>query len=918
MVLGATSFVLQFCDVFLVVAAFSLFMKRIGAANLPQIYVILNIISILMQLTMLSRQKVSTFDLVMKMTFILLAVVIAGVFLIESAHTIFFFALFIIVRMHDILCLTYFITYIQSVFPVRVAKANISRILGFSSVATILGGFSVKPLVTILSFKTLFIVGALFLIILISMLVFCARLWPPSSSSKPAANKKSKLVLESEAEKEDESEKDNETEKEGGLSRLYNSFDVLRFSKLARNIVFVWFFFTFLRYLIDFQFSRSAAAIFESEADLAGFFGIFQSSLAMMTAFGQFTFSARLLSYFKLGGAMCLGPLLQLLLCCALCFWSWPWLIIGLQALWTLGFHITSRPAFSILLVPLESNTRDRVSLLSSMAAALGSLLSGVFLLLFQHSLSFFAYFALLALLNGLFVLFTQRLDRDYIISVEERVNSADSDTKIEALEALGYLGRGHDLEQLTRLLSDTSALVRLEAIGRISVLPVEKAEPLVRHLLDTEEDGRVLATLAKSLGNILGPRTLPLLRDLVTSTKDMRVRANAIEAIGNMGSDEEVDLLETYLNSGNHRIRANTIVALMKLSKDKNVLSLALDRLVRMLRSERVPMRAAAFASVGQMNFPSLSNSLYLGLRDSAIAVRRNAIRSLSRLRPAEALVRLKDVAENDSSEEIREKAKSLCRLIEKENVGNLVRLASRLSQAQREQAAAILRHGQGSGRAGVLRKILASSLEPLPDDLLRLCHLTDDTALLREIGNCFGEPLSLVPLLNFLDKGDRREHPQGIRFLALLGEAFPRDTIKRALIPYLHALLILVESGKEFDEARNELSEQVILWAAVLGGEQERSTLQNALEGAMSSDSHLSSLSLEALEDKLRPEVFKLLVPYLEKCNDKSSLPELMIEYGLTEISQPVCDILARRLTKKELSKIERASQCVKAKSS
>ena len=906
MVLGVTSFVLQFCDVFLVVAAFSLFMKRIGAANLPQIYVILNVISILMQLFMLSRREVSTFDLVVKMTILLLLVVIGAVFFVDSAFTIFFFVLFIIVRMHDILCLTYFITYIQSVFPVRVAKAKMARILGFSSVATILGGFSVKPLVTILSFRTLFFIGAILLTALLFMIAFCARFWPPTvSKALPEKN-------------EEQNAKTSNKGREGVLSRIYGSFKVLGRSKLARNIVFVWFFFTFLRYLIDFQFSRSAAAIFESEADLAGFFGIFQSSLAMMTAFGQFTISTRLMSFFKLGGAMCLGPTLQLMLCLVLCFWSWPWLIIGLQALWTLGFHITSRPAFSILLVPLKSNTRDRVSLLSSMAAATGSLFSGVFLLVFQHRLSSSAYFALLAVFNLLFIFTALRLDRYYISTVEERVNSADAGTKIEALEALGYLGQGRDLKQLTRLLDDSSAKVRLQAVNRLTVLSPEQAEPLVRQLLDREEDGRVLATLAKSLGEILGQRTLPLLCELVSTSKDLRVKANAIEALASLGGEAEVSLLETYLNSGNHRIRANTIVASTKLSRKRAVLDNALDRLAKMLRSEQTPMRAAAYAAVGRMNNPTLSNCLFVGLCDVEVSVRRNAIKALSRLRPAEALVKLQQVAQSDDSSEIRKEAARVCRLIEKQKVEDLVRLASRLTLAQREQAAAMLRHSQGSGKGRLLRQMLASSVKPLPDELLRLCHLTDDDELLSVIGCCFDEPLSLSPLLHFLDERKGDKDPAGLPFLALLGAVYPNETISEALTPYIHALLALFDSGQKHVEPRKSLIEKIILWSAVLGGEQEGNKLQKALEGAMSLDSHLSSLSLEALEDKLKPEVFELLSPYLEKCNDKSALPQLLRDYSMNELTPTVLEILSRHLTKQELDDIERAKSWAKADTS
>ncbi len=884
--LGATAFVLQFCDVFLVVAAFSLFMRRIGASNLPQIYVVLNFISIVMQLVMLSRQKVSTFDLVVKMTVILLVTVLAATVMVNSAYTAFFFLLFIIVRMHDILCLTYFINYAQSVFPVRIAKANIARILGFSSLATILGGFSVKPMVSWLSFPALFLFGALMLVLVLAMMATCARLWPPPTT------------------------KSEKNTKEGGMSRLAGSFSVLKVSKLARNIVFVWFFFTFLRYLVDFQFSRSAALIFTSEADLAGFFGVFQSSLAMITALGQFTIASDLLRFFKLGGVMCLGPLLQLGLCVAISGYPWPWLIIALQALWTLGFQITTRPSFTILLVPLEDSTRDRVSLLSSMAAAFGSLISGVFLLVFKDLLSLPAYFITLALFNGIFVVVALRLDRHYMSSVEERVASADSGAKINALEALGYLGRGQDLTHLTQLIRDDDPIVRRKAVERLTVLPPEKAEPLICEILDKEDDGYVLATVATNMGDILGKRTLPVLRELVSKADDTRVRANAIEALGLHGDSQDEELLLTYLKAKNHRVRANAIVSLLQVARSKSLLEQALVSLVGMMKHSVPTMRSAALAAVGRMNFPCFSGCVFTGLRDDEVSVRRNAIRALSRMRPAEALRRLKDVAEEDPSKDIREQAKKVCKLIEEQKVDELLRHAGKLTPSQREQAAAILHHTAEGGQSRVLRRVLASQLTSLPEELLPLCRLIDDEDLLDKVADCFEEgKLTLRPLLAYLDKRFQGQHPQGIPLLGQLGSAFGDAATKDALEPYLNAISVLHSSPGNFELERQGLVEHLVLWSAVLGSQDDgRAALQKSIEGAMNKDSHIASLSMEALETKLKPTVFELLSPYLEVCNDEKSLQKYLKELKLTEIDEDVIRILTIRLPKDDLSEVKK----------
>jgi len=849
-VLGSTAFLLQFCDVFLVTTAFTLFMRRSGVASLPQAYVVLNLMSIALQIVVLSRPNVSTFRLARQLTMGLLVVLGVGIPFVADASAVFYFGLFLFVRMHDLLALGYFITYAQSVFPVRAAKANIGRLLGISSLATVVGGLSVKPLVARFSFPVLFGAGAVLILVLLAMMALCEHLWPPSTGTTEASG--------------------------GGLERVRDAFGVVRGSSLAGNIIVVWFLFTFLRCLIDFQFSKTSVMLYPSDAELAGFIGSFQAGLAILNAVAQFTVAGRLMQTFKMGGTMCLSPIMQLVGCIAIVIHPWPWLVIGLQALWTIGFHVTVRPCFNVLMVPLESATRERVGILSSMAAAAGSLVSGLVLLGCQDRLPVQWYFLFVGLCYVYFVVLTRRLDRDYLATVDARISSADAGARVEALAALGHLGAGRDREYLVGLLEDVDPRVRMEAVRRLNILPPAEAEPLVRSLLDREPDVRVQATVARVLPDILGERTLPVLRSLLESNDDARVRANAIEALGMLGAAEDASLVRSSLRHPSNRVKANAVVALLRVGRTNHDLREALAELAAMMRDDAVMTRAAAASAPGQLRYPCFAASLFAALDDEAVEVRRNAIRSLSRLRHAEALARLRRIAVDDESDEIRQAASRACRLIEDQKMNALGRLAGRLSAAQRGRIAGFLQNTGGGPKTEILEALLRVDWPEFPEALLVLARMTDDDDVLRAVRACLqATPIALDPLLAFLDGRFQGEHPQGIRFLETLGRLVPDDVIHRSLEPYLQTVLLLhlAAEDERFAQARAGAVEHLILWSAVLGRkadgddiDEEQEALTKALEGALSSDAHLASLSLESLESRLRSPVFTLLAPYLE----------------------------------------------------
>ena len=565
MVLGLVAVLFQYVDMLLCVAGFSLFLRRVGTASLPGFYVALNLASIVFMLVVLGRRRLSTFRLSLQLNLLLAGTILAAIPFLSAAPPLFFFVLFLVIRLHDILCFTYFLTYVQTVFPVREAKRQIGLILGVSSGACVLAGLSVKPLVAWLSMEALFVVAATATILLVAAQILAGRRWPPP-----------------------EGRAEEERPDEDARHPLAETLAVLRRSSLAENVVKVFFLTTLLRYLIEFQYSKALVLLFPDEVELAGFVGIFKAGVSVLVTLGQLFLTHRLLARWRTGGTMALAPLLELLLCGLVLVHPAAVPVLLVQGGWTLGYHVATRPAFNLLLVPLSAAARNRVSLLSTLSGALGSLFSGLVLVVLGDALGLRPFFFVVALLYLFTRSLANRLDGDYLESLEKRITSTDVAAKLEALRALRDLGGGAHRDHLARLLSDEDPEVRLEALRHLGALAADAAETLVHGVFENEADSRIRATLARSLPEILGARAADLVLRWLGEDDDPRTRANLVEALGALGREEDGDRLLPLLENENDRIRANAATSLLQIARDDGHLRRGLEELAALARSPR------------------------------------------------------------------------------------------------------------------------------------------------------------------------------------------------------------------------------------------------------------------------------------------------------------------------------------------
>jgi HEAT repeat protein len=846
LLLALVAALFQAVDMLLVVALDALFLRRLGASYLPSAYVVLNTGSMLLSLVVLSFRSFSTFWLSFWMTAGLTITAVVAIPFLKGNDLLGFFLIFLVVRLHDKLALSYFLTYVQGIFPVREAKQKMAFILGASSVACVLSGLSVKPLVMYLSMEALFAVAAVLGLVLAVLMHACVALWPLPVPTAVSAGAEQRQPLK---------------------EALY----LLKESRLALRLAVIFFLTMFLRNVIEYQFSREAVLLFPSDNQLASFSGNFKAGTSLAFTLCQFLLTGVMLMRLQPGGTMTVAAVVQTVLALLAVAVSGPVPIFLLQAFWMVGFQVCLRPALGLLLSPLDAVTRDRVGILTSLADALGCVLSGLVLIVIQGIMTPSLLFIAIALLYGVALVVSRHLNDDYFDALSRAVTAPDPETKVSLLAALSDLSPQQTFKHLEILLQDADCSVRLEAAARLGALPPAQARPLLERALQAEADPRVLAQLAREAPHVLGDQAAPLLLSLCAGVHDARphdprVLANLIESIGEVGTAVEVEALAPWLSHPVPRVQAAAVLSMVRRGRARASLDAALTALARMLNSPGAPDRSAAVAVLGELRQAAFVPAAVEGLVDDAPEVRSSAVRALSKLRPARALQPLRELARTDPAEEIRTAAGRTADQIESQSMDQLLHLVIGRNAAERTGVRTFLRSAREESKLELLERLLRMNLPSVPPGLLDLLRLTDDARLLQAVSGCLerGRP-TLLPLLAVLESGSA---PVPMRFLKYLGMAFPEECSAELIGRQVGLIHGLVRANQV--EPAGELLERTLSWVAALDPAETPEDLLRILHAAIGLDRHRASMSLDLLEARLPAALYRVIGPLVEAWAD------------------------------------------------
>ncbi len=242
-----------------------------------------------------------------------------------------------------------------------------------------------------------------------------------------------------------------------------------------------------------------------------------------------------------------------------------------------------------------------------------------------------------------------------------ERLGDEDARVCAAAAGALGEIGDARAVGPLTERLGDADGDVRGTAAGALGEIGDERAvTPLIERLEDEDEDVRMEA--ARALGEIGDERAVePLIARLEDETGS--VCSDAAWALGKIGDAQAVQPLIELLGDEAWSVREVAARALGEIGDAR-----AVAPLIAQLDDEEEVVRWAAASALGAIGDKRAVEPLIERLEDGDKYVRTVAALALGKIGAAaeEALQRLREVAAEDSDEDVRDVAQEVIAQIE------------------------------------------------------------------------------------------------------------------------------------------------------------------------------------------------------------------------------------------------------------
>jgi HEAT repeat protein len=195
----------------------------------------------------------------------------------------------------------------------------------------------------------------------------------------------------------------------------------------------------------------------------------------------------------------------------------------------------------------------------------------------------------------------------------------------------LGKLDPNFGPKVLKYALDDSRREERTEnsierALELLSILPDARSNStfLLELLRSPDPRVRSKATLLMARSN-----RMPRWAEVRLAEPDPRVRANAIEGLWNVREPGTEQVLRAATQDPHHRVAVNAWIGLHYLGDPA-----AIDGLLRLASDEVALTRSAAAWGMGHLGEPEFQQKLQQLVRDSDPAVRRNALRSLVKIR--------------------------------------------------------------------------------------------------------------------------------------------------------------------------------------------------------------------------------------------------------------------------------------------
>ena len=721
LVLGALHFVVAVAHALFDIGITSLLIAHLGAEALPQVYVgsaLLLIFASVFVIPVIDR--LSRFKL-FAMTLVFFAVVL--VFSHQGASAaglglgLVYRGLYLLCYLMKSLVFLQFWLIAGEVCDIRQAKRLFPILLGFSLIGGVTASIAAAVLLRWVSTADLLLIAGLFVI---------AALVPTWIAASQYATRLERPKLRSKFKVSD------------ALHQLRTDMRISLSSPLLRSIAASVLLFGLLAQVLDFLMGKAASVRYTDPEALTSFYALLNGTVIGAGALVQFLFASRWLSSIGVTRAQLAAPVVLIA--------AFTSITVGLIAtgneLGAVFFFVVLvsrviqktlrisiyRTSTDLVFNPIPPDRRGRAKAFKeTLIEPAGALIAGLFIMA-TGAFELKTLVIASLVLSGVFLGFSLRLHAGYLESLvgtlREKSRFQFAFHASEEARAPALVTHTRNMADLEKVLSDDDGSVRLLGVEVAAELRDPAAASLLASGFPRETDDWVRATMVAALGRLLR-RADDSMKMLESSLEDQdpRVRANGIEAIAQLGLADCFSLLPAFEQDPEARIRANTAVAYSRLDPDAGA-EQGRGILEDMYRGEDESAQQSALHGLGEIGDRGSIELLDEALADESMAVKRQAILSLSQAGRREALDRLVVFMEDGDGATQRLASRALADSGDAAVDPLILTLWSSNAEVRRHAADALGRIGSARARQA-LTQILSLEAEEAYYDLMRLQRL-------------------------------------------------------------------------------------------------------------------------------------------------------------------------------------------------
>ena len=825
--LSVIALLLGFTMNFSTILSYSLFLKKVGVEYMPYHYMAFISSSIIG--LFLFYKNVSGLKWLNILTVLIGFIYLSIPFSLQWHEKLVVFILFIFTRLYFIYGVIFYYSFVNRVLTVREMKNYIGYISGLNFLGAILAGSLTKPLLSLYSIASCFVLTGFICFITVFPVIIMGR-------------------LKFKEEKEEEKKK----KKNPGLKKILN----MNFVRLMIAFVILS---GLIRYFLDFEFSGAISLNFPDDKELASFYGIFNAFSMFLILTSQIFLTGKILKFISLATSFKIISIVFLSFSLVCIIYPFFWFIVIFQFTLLLFVRIMIEPCRNVLVGAVSIDIRDRVRFVTEgISYSFGVALTGLVIALFNIlSPPSSLFFVIIFLLSLVYLIFTAGLDKAYVEALTGNLKVKPEKTLEKVFNNIYNSNPHSGLNIFSRLLALTEGEMKLEVLRNLSLLGTKEARDKLLKALNNETEAHILCAIIKYMSNLKRDgKVYKTLLSILENTEEPLIKVNIIEVFAHWKDKSSPGIIFPFIFSEDYRVKANAVLAVIKLSSETELIENSIKELVNMLKDSDENMRLGGVAVLGELGIECFIPVIALFLEDPSLKVRKRSVNATLKLASPSFIKSLNLMLEKEENKEIYPLIKKVMHNIKSGIIDKMENIITGLPFEEKQVVIDSLRKIDGVLPLKLSIKSFALHPQSLSVKLVDLIgRYAEDDRLLHIFNQCFlKNDFTLIPFINeFISNKNNKASP----ILKELSRAGAKDI--------LASELTIIINNRKKEDINKDFIKDCFHITGIYALDIE--TALQAFENIYSGDSRRVDLATEIIETSIEDKDLRAAVLNLVK---------------------------------------------------